>query len=258
MSQSSSEGYTLLVFGNQNALFLTKHNSQALLVLAYPSCIHNSKVNWNSGYLGSIASSATKRSYKVYDVKICNRHCIDFILERRATHTNVSRQRIPLQPPFPVMCDGIKIQNSSHPPLIWWGLWPSEVEKSQPYYFVTEPAPSRCTCIVLGKIVATLKYGSSASQVGAKGFQALSNGAVKRLHRPPPAAAEDVLYRECLKNHAASLGGHALDGCGEFMPSPAANTADPTSLKCAACGCHRNSIAGRWCPPPPPLWETKR
>ncbi|KAK8947633.1 Transcription factor HB29 [Platanthera guangdongensis] len=78
------------------------------------------------------------------------------------------------------------------------------------------------------------------AQVGAKGFQALSNGAVKRLHRPPPAAAEDVLYRECLKNHAASLGGHALDGCGEFMPSPVANTADPTSLKCAACGCHRN------------------
>ncbi|KAK8938052.1 hypothetical protein KSP40_PGU018532 [Platanthera guangdongensis] len=28
--QSSSEGYTLLVFGNQNALFLIKHNSQAL------------------------------------------------------------------------------------------------------------------------------------------------------------------------------------------------------------------------------------
>ncbi|KAE8673229.1 Zinc-finger homeodomain protein 11 [Hibiscus syriacus] len=63
-----------------------------------------------------------------------------------------------------------------------------------------------------------------------------------------------VSYRECLKNHAASLGGHALDGCGEFMPSP-------TDLKCAACGCHRNFHRRdpydgpafiRHLPPPPP------
>ncbi|GMI75347.1 hypothetical protein HRI_001204000 [Hibiscus trionum] len=47
-------------------------------------------------------------------------------------------------------------------------------------------------------------------------------------------------YKECLKNHAASLGGHALDGCGEFMPSPSATPTDPASFKCAACGCHRN------------------
>ncbi|KAK8546977.1 hypothetical protein V6N13_099722 [Hibiscus sabdariffa] len=46
-----------------------------------------------------------------------------------------------------------------------------------------------------------------------------------------------VSYKECLKNHAASLGGHALDGCGEFMP---ASPTDPASFKCAACGCHRN------------------
>ncbi|KAM7266994.1 hypothetical protein ACFE04_009160 [Oxalis oulophora] len=42
------------------------------------------------------------------------------------------------------------------------------------------------------------------------------------------------LYRECLRNHAASLGSYATDGCGEF-------TLDvDTSLHCAACGCHRN------------------
>ncbi|XP_028754520.1 zinc-finger homeodomain protein 2 [Neltuma alba] len=45
-------------------------------------------------------------------------------------------------------------------------------------------------------------------------------------------------YRECLKNHAVSLGGHALDGCGEFMPAGAEGTLD--ALKCAACNCHRN------------------
>ncbi|KAK9272734.1 hypothetical protein L1049_003111 [Liquidambar formosana] len=77
-----------------------------------------------------------------------------------------------------------------------------------------------------------------------------TNGVLKRHHpyhhphhhsqhhlTPTPVV---VSYKECLKNHAASLGGHALDGCGEFMPSPTATPTDPTSLKCAACGCHRN------------------
>ncbi|KAJ4713594.1 Zinc-finger homeodomain protein [Melia azedarach] len=43
-------------------------------------------------------------------------------------------------------------------------------------------------------------------------------------------------YRECLRNHAASLGSYATDGCGEFT----ADNTYPTSLQCAACGCHRN------------------
>ncbi|PIN16300.1 hypothetical protein CDL12_11046 [Handroanthus impetiginosus] len=67
-----------------------------------------------------------------------------------------------------------------------------------------------------------------------------TNGVLKRhapLHLHPPVV---VTYKECLKNHAASIGGHAVDGCGEFMPSPTSNPSDPTSLKCAACGCHRN------------------
>ncbi|RCV11660.1 hypothetical protein SETIT_2G204500v2 [Setaria italica] len=85
------------------------------------------------------------------------------------------------------------------------------------------------------------------------------NGAAVKKVKPAAvvpaavAAAGEPLYRECLKNHAASLGGHAVDGCGEFMPSPGANPADPTSLKCAACGCHRNfhrrAVEGS--PPPP-------
>uniref|UniRef100_A0A0D3H0N3 ZF-HD dimerization-type domain-containing protein n=1 Tax=Oryza barthii TaxID=65489 RepID=A0A0D3H0N3_9ORYZ len=69
-----------------------------------------------------------------------------------------------------------------------------------------------------------------------------------------PASATAAVYRECLKNHAASLGGHAVDGCGEFMPSPAADAADPASLKCAACGCHRNFHRRLpEAPPSPPL-----
>ncbi|XP_071731069.1 zinc-finger homeodomain protein 11-like [Rutidosis leptorrhynchoides] len=71
-----------------------------------------------------------------------------------------------------------------------------------------------------------------------------TNGVLKR-HKPrhhhhltPPPIV--ITYKECLKNHAASMGGHAVDGCGEFMPSPSSIPTDPTSLKCAACGCHRN------------------
>ncbi|KAJ0763488.1 putative transcription factor ZF-HD family [Helianthus annuus] len=55
--------------------------------------------------------------------------------------------------------------------------------------------------------------------------------------QPPPTV---VAYKECLKNHAATIGSHALDGCGEFMPSLTCTPHEPTSLKCAACGCHRN------------------
>lgn len=44
-----------------------------------------------------------------------------------------------------------------------------------------------------------------------------------------------VRYRECMKNHAASIGGHAIDGCGEFMSG-----GDDDALRCAACDCHRN------------------
>ncbi|XAR55897.1 hypothetical protein NMG60_11036130 [Bertholletia excelsa] len=63
-----------------------------------------------------------------------------------------------------------------------------------------------------------------------------TNGAFNNHHHRP---ATGVTYRKCLRNHAASLGGHAVDGCGEFLPSTSVATG-PASLKCAACGCHRN------------------
>ncbi|KAL6640728.1 hypothetical protein ACP70R_021851 [Stipagrostis hirtigluma subsp. patula] len=47
-----------------------------------------------------------------------------------------------------------------------------------------------------------------------------------------------VHYRECQRNHAASIGGYAVDGCREFMASGAEGTA--AALMCAACGCHRS------------------
>ncbi|KAJ8760874.1 hypothetical protein K2173_021912 [Erythroxylum novogranatense] len=75
----------------------------------------------------------------------------------------------------------------------------------------------------------------------------LTSASLKNHHLPAPPPTQPlsslptdhhqmvVSYKECLKNHAATLGGLALDGCGEFMPA-----FEPTSLKCAACGCHRN------------------
>ncbi|XP_039003714.1 mini zinc finger protein 2-like [Hibiscus syriacus] len=47
-----------------------------------------------------------------------------------------------------------------------------------------------------------------------------------------------VRYGECQKNHAAGVGGYAVDGCREFMASGEEGTA--AALTCAACGCHRN------------------
>lgn len=63
-----------------------------------------------------------------------------------------------------------------------------------------------------------------------------------------------IRYRECLRNHAASMGSHVVDGCGEFMASGAEGT--PESLRCAACDCHRNfhrkQVEGQQEPQPPP------
>ncbi|CAI9111115.1 OLC1v1011254C1 [Oldenlandia corymbosa var. corymbosa] len=53
-----------------------------------------------------------------------------------------------------------------------------------------------------------------------------------------PTSQRKPRYRECLKNHAVTIGGHAVDGCGEFLPAGADGTLD--ALKCAACNCHRN------------------
>ncbi|KAG4963734.1 hypothetical protein AAZX31_14G166000 [Glycine max] len=76
------------------------------------------------------------------------------------------------------------------------------------------------------------------------------------------AAAAAVRYRECQKNHAVSFGGHAVDGCCEFMAAGEDGTLE--AVICAACNCHRNfhrkeidgeitSFHYRAQPPPPPM-----
>ncbi|RAL47141.1 hypothetical protein DM860_014035 [Cuscuta australis] len=47
-----------------------------------------------------------------------------------------------------------------------------------------------------------------------------------------------IRYAECQRNVAANVGGFAVDGCREFMPS--GDEGSGGELTCAACGCHRN------------------
>ncbi|KAK8474305.1 hypothetical protein V6N13_145317 [Hibiscus sabdariffa] len=76
-------------------------------------------------------------------------------------------------------------------------------------------------------------YDSLANSSGLKmsGVELGSITPTAQLQRKPR-------YRECLKNHAVGIGGHAVDGCCEFMPAGTEGTLD--ALKCAACNCHRN------------------
>ncbi|KAK1360382.1 Zinc-finger homeodomain protein 3 [Heracleum sosnowskyi] len=54
----------------------------------------------------------------------------------------------------------------------------------------------------------------------------------------PMPLTKVVKYKECLKNHAAAMGGNAIDGCGEFMASGEEGT--PEAYTCSVCNCHRN------------------
>ncbi|KAK8608578.1 hypothetical protein V6N13_023998 [Hibiscus sabdariffa] len=68
--------------------------------------------------------------------------------------------------------------------------------------------------------------------------QVLSNGPSSLTIDDHVPYKKPVRYRECLKNHAAAMGGNATDGCGEFMPSGEEGTIE--ALTCSACNCHRN------------------
>ncbi|OVA18737.1 Homeobox domain [Macleaya cordata] len=78
----------------------------------------------------------------------------------------------------------------------------------------------------------------SIAVVGAPSSPVAGGSTTPRTTSNVIKSTSTVRYRECLKNHAASIGGHVVDGCGEFMPSGEEGTRE--SLKCAACDCHRN------------------
>lgn len=76
------------------------------------------------------------------------------------------------------------------------------------------------------------------------GYESVSNSVRPKMvssggeARKGGGGTTTIRYRECLKNHAVNINGHAVDGCGEFMAAGEEGTLD--ALKCAACSCHRN------------------
>ncbi|CAN6440250.1 unnamed protein product [Victoria cruziana] len=98
--------------------------------------------------------------------------------------------------------------------------------------------------------LSVVPYGqiSPEAECGkAEGHGRLESSPRRPAQPQQQALKGKVRYRECLKNHAASIGGHANDGCGEFMPDGEEGSIE--ALRCAACGCHRNfhrkEVAGR-------------
>ncbi|KAI3785697.1 hypothetical protein L1987_44821 [Smallanthus sonchifolius] len=61
---------------------------------------------------------------------------------------------------------------------------------------------------------------------------------VKKSSSNRTSSSVRVRYGECQKNHAANIGGYAVDGCREFMAGGEEGTA--AAVSCAACGCHRS------------------
>lgn len=82
----------------------------------------------------------------------------------------------------------------------------------------------------------------------AAGYESLGNSAVRSKMGATAGGAEEgaaaattrkgVRYRECQKNHAVGIGGHAVDGCCEFLAAGEEGTLE--AVICAACNCHRN------------------
>ncbi|KAG9149663.1 hypothetical protein Leryth_017576 [Lithospermum erythrorhizon] len=97
-------------------------------------------------------------------------------------------------------------------------------------------------------------------EMEAAAASGLGNSGVSSGGRSGGVVGGGVKYKECLKNHAVAIGGHAVDGCCEFMAAGEEGTLD--ALKCAACNCHRNfhrkEVGGggfhhqHILPPPPP------
>ncbi|XP_039122945.1 zinc-finger homeodomain protein 5-like isoform X1 [Dioscorea cayenensis subsp. rotundata] len=79
------------------------------------------------------------------------------------------------------------------------------------------------------------RNGNCAFEIPSSSSSPLNPLHSRALDSTEPPPATNVQYKECLRNHAASIGGHVVDGCGEFMPG-----SGDDAMKCDACGCHRS------------------
>ncbi|KAL1310145.1 zinc-finger homeodomain protein 2 isoform X3 [Arachis ipaensis] len=77
-------------------------------------------------------------------------------------------------------------------------------------------------------------FGNSAARSKSEG----GGGGGAAAVTPGRKGGTGVRYRECQKNHAVSIGGHAVDGCCEFLAAGEEGTLE--AVICAACNCHRN------------------
>ncbi|XP_019156757.1 PREDICTED: zinc-finger homeodomain protein 1-like [Ipomoea nil] len=90
---------------------------------------------------------------------------------------------------------------------------------------------------VIHRETSRMALTGEGEQIGG-GIQGGVDDAPPRKQENSVAGPRVIRYRECLKNHAVSIGGSVTDGCGEFMPGGEEGTV--ASLKCAACNCHRS------------------
>ncbi|MQL73583.1 hypothetical protein Taro_005947 [Colocasia esculenta] len=108
-----------------------------------------------------------------------------------------------------------------------------ETRKDQPDAASPRPLPTTAS-----GPPAEASARSSSSNSRTEAAAALPATKSRLSSAAPSNSGKSVRYRECLKNHAARVGGHVLDGCGEFMPGGEEGT--PEAIKCAACTCHRS------------------
>ncbi|KAM0831868.1 hypothetical protein ACQ4PT_065237 [Festuca glaucescens] len=117
---------------------------------------------------------------------------------------------------------------------------PREPERQQQHHHHTHQQQRHQEPARNGVLAAA---GAGATPPQAPALALVTGGAARAAGEhggaagPPPPEPLPCRYRECLRNHAARMGAHVLDGCGEFMPTPGDA---PAALLCAACGCHRS------------------
>ncbi|XP_059624572.1 mini zinc finger protein 3-like [Cornus florida] len=81
-------------------------------------------------------------------------------------------------------------------------------------------------------------FGGEESEEMKKCKVVVKRDEAARSNTASSLTIRSVRYVECQKNHAASTGGYAVDGCREFIASGEDGT--DGALICAACSCHRN------------------
>lgn len=85
------------------------------------------------------------------------------------------------------------------------------------------------------KLETTISYyddDTSSTRTKTDSNDKASNGSLVTVKDP------GIRYRECRKNHAASIGGYVVDGCREFLA--AGDEGTNSALRCASCSCHRS------------------